>query len=249
MPNIRSGRPRHTRQSLPLQGLFFILLLICGIYALLNSSFFSVSRIIVDGNKQLKTQEIVNLSGITVGTNTFKLKIDEIEKRILLHPLVKKVTVKRLLPGKIKIDLEERVGQGLLPKDGGFYVVDSEGVFLYPVDSIEKINLPIITGVRFGKIKTGQKIKSEGLRSALDYLAIMPPEISTIVSEINCANPENIIMYTIDGVEVRLGNTENATEKLEIYRQVASQKFQQKIQYIDLSYHSKPVVKFYSKPE
>lgn len=248
MPSINSGRHRQYRKrSFPFQGLFFILLLLFGIYSLLNSSFFALEKVTVSGNSQLDKAEIVKLSAISPGINIFKLKTGEIEKKILLHPRVKNVEVKRVLPREVQINMVERTGKGLLPKEGSFAVIDVEAVFLYEVGSIEKMNLPIITGVNAGNFKIGEPIISEGLKDALFYLKVMSPEISAIVSEINVADSENIRMYTIDGVEVKLGNTDKAREKLSIYADVISQKYEEKIQYIDLSYYSKPVVKFLTK--
>ncbi len=247
MPNVNASRAHRTRkQSLPIQGLFFILLLICGGYALLNSSLFALAKTNVIGVRELKPEEVIKLGGINKGTNIFKLKINQIEQKISLHPLVKSVTVTRKLPDGLNVVLTERVPIGVIPQGDSFYAIDREGVFLYEVNSIGKINLPIITGVKIDKVKPGERISSDGLGEAATFLTAMPPEITTVVSEIYCKEPENIIMYTIDSVEVRLGNSDKAKEKLQVYSQVISQKYREKIQYIDLSYQSKPVIKFYS---
>jgi len=221
-----------------------VLLAAVAVFMFIHSAFFAVTQIKVIGVRQLKNQEILKISGLNPGVNIFKANLTEAENKISLHPLVRIVEIKRRLPSSLEINVTERMALGLVVDRGEFLQVDGDGVYLARTSDMNKVNLPLITGIPPKKSAPGEKLDNDEMRAALVYLKNMPLKITATVSEINVRDPNNIKFYTIDGAEVRVGDTERVNEKINLYQEVISRKYSQPIQYIDISYNGRPVLKF-----
>lgn len=246
MPGLRTVK--HTRNQKGrwhiLQSLFFIFIFSMAIYVFLQSSFFRVTDITVNGNKQLTKNEVLALTGVAKGINIFKANLKQAEDKVLLHPLIKQVHIKRSLPSTLIVDVIERKPTALLADKGGFVIVGDDGCYLKKVPNLSTINLPIITGIKPGNVPPGQNITGEGMNTALAYLLAMPANFRATVSEINVSDQNNIRLFTIDGIEVKLGDGTRIPEKMSLCQQVITQKYQNRILYIDISYKGRPVIKF-----
>lgn len=222
----------------------FVLLLALALFMFTQSAFFAVTQIKVQGVRQLKSQEILKISGLNTGLNIFKANLQEAENKIRLDPLVKGVEIKRQLPSSLLINVTERVAIGLVNDRGEFLQVDGDGILLARATDLGKVNLPIITGAPVKKTAPGDKMDSEEIQAALLYLKNIPLKITATISEINVRDPNNIKLYTLDGAEVRVGDTGRVTEKINLYEEVIGRNYAQRIQYLDISYNGRPVIKF-----
>lgn len=250
MPSLQAARHTHRKKRRwhIIQSLFFIFVFSLAVFFFLQSSFFKVREIRVNGNKQFSTEKVVALTGLHIGENIFKANLKQAEAKVALHPLVKLVDISRDLPAAININLTERKAVALAAGPGNFMVIGEDGYCLSKVSSLGSINLPIITGIDPGPAGPGQKIADEKIKPALDYLLAMPENIRATVSEINVADLNNIRMFTIDKAEVRFGDARRAEEKIKLYQEVINQRYSSRILYIDISYRGPPVVKFIDQP-
>lgn len=245
----RSSRGGRRRQLNILQSLFFIVLLVAAGYLLLKSPLFSVKQIRVEGVQTLKVDEVQRLSGINLGINTFKLNLKGIRERVAMSPLVKTVKVTRSYPDAVLIQIEERKAVALLLWKGDYVVVDAEGYYLINIKDFNKANLPIITGIRMGNLTPGKQIPGDGLASALKFIQKMDRNQLANLSEVNGADPHGIVIYTLEGTEVRLGASDRVEEKLALLREALKNSYGRKVDYIDITYEGKPVIKFRDTPE
>ncbi len=245
MPEVRTVRIRSAKggRGHILQSLFFIFVFCLAAYVLLQSSLFRVREITVVGNKQLASNEIIRLTGITKDINIFKANLEQAAGRAALHPMIKLVDIKRDLPATIIIAVTERRPVGILPDRGAFIIVGDDGTYLRKTASLATVNLPIITGVKPVGMP-GQKIADERLKHALNYLLGMSANMWAAVSEVNVSDINNIRVFTIDGVEVKFGDDSRVSEKIKLFQEVISQKYQNRILYINVSYKGRPVIKF-----
>lgn len=234
---------RHVSVVKPLR-VVFVLLSALAIFMFMHSAFFAVTQIRVQGLKQLKNHEIVKISGLNAGLNIFKANLKDAEDKIRLLPLVKDVQIKRRLPSTLEVIITERAALGLVSGRGEFLQVDGEGVLLDGTADLSKVNLPIITGAPAKKTAPGEKVESEEILAALSFLKEMPVNILATISEINVQDSNNIKFYTLDGAEVRVGNTERIADKIRLYEEVVSRNYSRRVQYIDISYKGRPVIKF-----
>lgn len=232
-----------------IQSLFFIFVFSLSAFFFLQSPFFRVREIQIYGNKQLSSEDITTLAGLSRGINIFKADLKLAAEKTALHPLVKDVEIKRELPAVVIIEITERQSIGLAAGQGEFALISDDGFYLSTVKNLGEINLPIITGVNVSSLGPGQKIPDKRIEPALKYLMHMPVSMRATVSEINVSDLNNIRMYTIDRAEVRFGNDERVEDKINLYREVKSQKYDNDIQYIDISYKGSPVIKFIEPAE
>ncbi|PHJ38807.1 cell division protein FtsQ [Desulforamulus profundi] len=238
----RAATPR--KKNHLVQSVFFILLVAAAMYVLLQSPFFQIKTITVNGNRQLSEEEVIQFSGIHRNANIFKISLSEAEKRLSLIPLIKNSEMKRSLPNKIKITVVERKAVALLPVQNGFIKVDADGVYLQKGQIASA--LPIITGLQVKANEPGKPIESETLPVALNALSQLPRSLVMKLSELNINKAGQINLYTIDGVQGRLGLPRDLEYKGMVFQQVVNSLKQpgNQIQYIDLSNPRVPVVKY-----
>lgn len=251
MPSLYSTRhsqPRKRRWHV-IQSLFFIFVFSLAIFFFLQSAFFQVKQIEIQGNKQLRGEQILAMSGISKGVNIFKANLRQAQDKIALQPIVKKVEISRSFPSTIVISMTERQPIGFVANQGHFVVVSEDGYYLARADNLSSLNLPIITGVRIDSSGPGQRIGDQRLQAALDYLLAMPLDMRATVSEVNVTDLNNIRVFTMDKAEVRFGDTGRINDKINLYREVISQQYSGPIQYIDISYRGNPVVKLVEEPK
>lgn len=237
-----TGTPRKKNHFV--QSVFFILLVATVSYILLQSPFFEVKTITVDGNRQLNEQEIKNFSGITLGTNIFKLNLAKAEERLSLVPLLKNTKLERVLPNKIAIHVVERKAVALLPVQNSFIKVDEDGVYLQKGNIASA--LPIITGLNVKVNGPGESIESKYLPIVLNTLEKLPRSLSIKLSEININEAGQVCIYTLEGVQGRMGLPKEIEYKGMVFQQVLNnlEKSGEEIQYVDLSNPKVPVVKY-----
>ncbi len=110
----------------------------------------------IQGNHYVSKEEIFELAGIDFSKDIFEVNTGEIEKRILRHGMIEKVSVTRFLPSALKIKVKER---DLIAVISGSEIsaVDVDGNILiqFPMESV--YDLPVITGFHFQTDSTGMR--------------------------------------------------------------------------------------------
>lgn len=236
-----------------LQSLFFVLLTIGASYLFLQSNFFAINTVQVAGNKTLPAQDIKKLAAVPLDANIFKVDLSQVEEKIKVDPLIKKVVVERAFPSTVEITVEERETVGLIPYHTKYLQVDIEGYCIGQVDNTKYNDYPMITGLKLDKVSPGQNLGTDNVKSAVTYLDVIRRRFGLLsgkISEINVADVNNIRLYTIDNVEVRLGDDNKMEDKLSLLNAFMSQKYEKPVEYVDVSYDSSKITtKFVEQEE
>ncbi|MEW6541465.1 MAG: FtsQ-type POTRA domain-containing protein [Bacillota bacterium] len=215
--------------------LFSIVILVAG-FILVGSPLFEIDTITVEGNLWLQAEEIIAASGLVPGTNIFRAQTGEARDRLEALPAVREARLVREFPSAVRIVVAERVPVALLSIQGEFWEVDVEGV---PVRKKRKgwDDLPVITGVG---------IKNPNLPRTLEAVERLPEEVVAGLSEVWFGEDLRLILYTIDGIEIRLGRLERLEQKGVLLAEVLTlvRDDGRKVEYIDLSEPDKTVVKY-----
>jgi len=115
---------------------------IYGPRALAEVDIFLAEDVDVDGLTWVDAAEILRTAGIDRSTNVWE-PLDELEERIAAHPMVVTVKVRRDLPRRLAVEVQERIPVGLVPTPT-LEAVDGEGRYL-PIDPAGvSIDLPIL---------------------------------------------------------------------------------------------------------
>src|SRR5690606_27987482 len=132
-------------------GLISLCIIIClgamiflGYRTVTASDFFDVKAITVDGEARTSEDEIVNLIKIeTEKTGTWDADLSGIKAKIEKMPFVKRASVSRVLPGKIAVNIEERVPVAVVRLKNGDYLFDAEGNSLAKAQP-DELHMPFV---------------------------------------------------------------------------------------------------------
>lgn len=165
----RSNRNRHSRdgRSLSMPGVSFggvgrfftravsmafvaalILTVSVGLLAgyrwLTTINYFALQNVVVSGCSRLSEEHIRELAGLTPGTNVLALSMDRMRSELSHEPWVDAVTVRRVLPGTITVDVKEKTPSYLVQYQGTLYYADEAGRIIDKVEPGQFVSLPQI---------------------------------------------------------------------------------------------------------
>lgn len=227
------------------ESIFWVLIFLMTGFILLRSPLFEVRQVLVSGNQFLLEEKIHTVAGINIGLNIFKINLATVEENLKMIPMIKEVQVTRALPATVQITIKERRPLGLLSTGEGFIEVDEEGVCLQKA-GVSTPGLPVITGVFIDQSTPGAVIKAERLGDALTVISGLPDDALSKLSEVHVDLDHQIKVYTMEGIQCRLGQATEIPEKGAVLALVLQEIKKQgaKIDYIDLSCAGMPVVKY-----
>ncbi len=109
-----------------------------------SSSYFATQEMEVVGNKRLSAQMIRDISGVKIGDNSLDVSIAKMEQTLLETPWVEAVAVKRVLPDKFVITVQERLPVFWVRKADVLYYADVQGTVIAPVATEHFMSLPTL---------------------------------------------------------------------------------------------------------
>ena len=121
-----------------------ILLLILLFYVQ-QMQYFSLKNIEVQGIKRLSSQDIIALAGIAPQQNIFTLHIGDIYAKLKSSPWIEQLSVRRVLPNTLHIDIKENTAAFWIQKDTTLYYADAFGFPIAPVDQKFFVSLPVLS--------------------------------------------------------------------------------------------------------
>lgn len=222
------------------------ILLSLGLALFLRSDAFAIQHVSVQGLSLISEDEILKLANGIQGQNLLLFDRKALQYKISLHPLVKNVQFQRKLPQTLVINVTERTPTALVVVPKGVIEVDSEGTFLRRLESWPKNTYPVISGIELSEtVGPGQNLANPLLTAALSLLGQAPPELVPQIGELHVNAVEQITLFLTSGVEVRLGQAKDWTDKLKALYQLISDNgytsIQQGVRYIDFT-AAKPVI-------
>lgn len=200
----------------------FLIGLLIGLMAYaLTSPIFNITEIEINGNKKIDKETYVELSGLKLDDNIFNFTKAKVIKKIKQNAYVEKVIIKRKLPTKIEIQIEERVASYLIELENQeFAYINNQGYILEK--SKEELDLTMITGISTSieNIIEGNRLKEEDLER-LQYIiqikdAINNAGIDKKISKIDVTSRTNCILtLEKEAKEVHIGSVnDNLSGKL-----------------------------------
>ncbi|MFZ3101102.1 MAG: FtsQ-type POTRA domain-containing protein [Desulfitobacteriaceae bacterium] len=238
-------QPKKTNTSF-LYLMVLIILISLGLVFFLRSGFFAVQKVDFQGLSNIPVGEMQKLAGLVQGENIFLFDQNVLSRRLNLHPLVQNVSFQRKLPHTLIVQVTERTPFALVLVPKGILEVDSQGVFLRRLESWPNKDNPVIDGMSISESAgPGQNISTPPLTSALLLLGQAPKALLPLIGEVHVNSIQQMTLFLISGVEVRLGQAEDWKAKLASLFQLLNDKgyqsFQQGVRYIDFT-AAKPVI-------
>lgn len=205
-----------------------VVLIIGGIVYFLLSPFFNIKEIEISGNKKITDEEVISLSQIQLDENIFKVIKSNVEKNIKQNAYIENVKIKRELPTKVTITIEEREPSYIIAFANAYAYINNQGYFLEI--SKDKLELPIITGYSTNEedIQTGRRLCIEDLQKLDDVLQIMKSaesnEIANLITKINISDKQNYILeLNSEKKTVQMGDISNLSTKMLYIKSIIEQ--------------------------
>ena len=191
----------------------------------LLSPLFNILEIKVVGNQKITSEKIINMSGIIINENAFKIDTKQAIINISQEPYIEKVEIKRVLPSTIEIQVKERQATFMLEFANGYVYINNQGYMLEI--SEEKLEIPIITGyiTPVENIVPGNRLQTDDLKKMKAVLKIMETarsnEIEKMITKIDISNDRN---YTLilegEGKTAYLGDASNINTRIQYLKLV-----------------------------
>ncbi|MCW8893534.1 MAG: FtsQ-type POTRA domain-containing protein [Deltaproteobacteria bacterium] len=222
-------------------GVFFVTQL------LLASDLFRIDQVSVKGSQRLSDQQVVDLSDVQVGVNTFNLDLNLIGRKIEENPWVQQARVQRIFPRQIGVHIQERQPVAIVNL-GYLYYLDNQGEIFKVLDANDKLNFPIITGFEYEKAQGHDEGYAQRLTQIVSLLSdLRQRELFNLdqISEIHQDVDGGLSLFTFDGsVKIKLGQS-GYREKLDRLERIYAE-LQPKLRmldYIDLNVEEKVIVR------
>jgi cell division septal protein FtsQ len=166
---------------------------------------FKVREIEIKGNHSLSEEDLLNITDIK-RDNIIKIDIEDLRTKILKSPWVKEATVRREFPGRISIQLAERVPMAIIDYGDSFYLVDGEGVIIARTRDREGYLLPLISGIDLSESRIGERSTSKGVPEGLTLLRFLKDNgLGLGDIEIVAKEPEDLTL-NLAGKQIKIGS-------------------------------------------
>ena len=206
--------------------------------------------------------EAVELAGVGVGDDILALSPDSVRARLERHPRVAHARVKRTWRRTVRLELEERPPVAVwLERD--LCEVAADGTVLgaapraglpgWPLTGSggrepRGVDLPILSGLPVKTPDAGGVLDEEGPRQALAFLALLRTYDrggEDWISEVWAAEPDGLVMVTLGGVRVRIGDGRLSRRKVEALLAVLDRvrREGEQVLYVDARFRNQVVIK------
>ena len=205
---------------------------------------FAVMAVEVRGASRVPPQRILETSGIVRGTNLWRIDPDRVRARLESLPEIRRADVVRELPNRVSILVEERRPFTLVHA-ARLHWVDEDGRLLGEERHAVATEVPVIRGLSEDELVTMRTSPGPRARAAIALIRALLRTGSALAAEISesdMSRPEGPVLYTIDGVEVRLGS-EEWEERLARLEGVLAQVATQDVHGVDLRFRDQVVLK------
>lgn len=235
------GNSRMKKFIILIKILLFCTLIFAVVILVLLSPVYNINSVNVYGTKKYSKERIISASGIETGSNGFKEIGSSIENIFTLRygkaeqaiknslPWIRDVSVKYLVPDRVRIKVSDRIPFASITFPGGFLLLDEDG---YAIEFMNesKDGYPVVKGVRLGRYKLGQAVQplNEGsLENAYKVIDIIkesdengPYDIYEFVKEIDIENSKEIKLFINDSFVVNLGNMVDINYKITFMKNI-----------------------------
>ncbi len=235
---------------------WLIAIFLFSLFALISSlqwkNHLLVRQVIVEGEKILTKEEIVQLAKLSPSQMMREMNLYDVQRNIQSHTFVKQVIANRDAPSTLRLTIQERkpIAIVLLHGRTEIYYVDDEGYILPHLMSQSIYDIPVISGLdSVQTLKVGARTNNFDVLAAVEVLKTaerINTELFHLISEIRVRNGHDMVMYSFDsGLPIIFGQGD-AVKKLikfdSFWKQFVNDVHAENVEYIDLRFEDQVVV-------
>ncbi len=176
-----------------------------------HSDIFSVRIVDMNSCTRVSRDEIsAILKGVARG-NIWSLSKEEIGRRILSHPFVREVTVRKAFPDKLVVTIEEREPVAMINLDALYYV-DERGTIFKRLTAYDAKTFPILTGFSRDDLAAKDPVTIRNLKKTIELLRHAEAgALSRNISEVHYDAQDGYTLVTRDfGLQLKIGTMDFA---------------------------------------
>ena len=174
-----------------------------------RSAIFSLRFVDMNPCAHVSGDEITGiLKGVGQG-NVWSLSKEEIGRRVLSHPYVREVAVRKAFPDKLVVRIEEREPVAMINLDALYYV-DERGDIFKRLTAYDPKNFPILTGFSRDDLLAKDPVTIRNLKRTIDLLRYAETgSLSRNISEVHYDAQDGYTLVTRDhGLQLKIGTME-----------------------------------------
>lgn len=212
----RIMKQRQRRRSL-LRFFLITVLVFAFILFIFNTKLFGLKKIVVTGNKNLSSEEIIRTSELKIGENILKLSLSEAKAKIKTNPYVDDVHLTRSSKDTVTIEVKERLIAAEFLSDSNYIYIDEKGNVLENNKSYKE-GYPLIKNFDKTHLEQGENFYNTEVGASLEELIT---EISAggLVKEIKSIEKNADLEVTLNyrsGLVVQLGELKDIRYKMKV---------------------------------
>ena len=214
------AKAAHERRKTHVFFRFLILLAIVTVGVVVaQQTIFRLETVYVIGNEEKTPQQVVMSSGLARGHNMLSIEEKDIAKSMEQDHTIIFKGMQKEYPSTIYLYIEERKVVAAMQWLGMLYTLDGQGmVMTVENSSILPAGLPVVTGFKADSVMVGHLLDVREARQLEAYQLIMyeleQQAYANQISAINLSDADNLYLVTLEGVTVRLGDSEHMEDKI-----------------------------------
>ena len=180
---------------------------------------FVVHSVVVEGNRFISAEEIMQTGGVSIGDSMFTLDTAAVAEKINEHQYLTCNSVWRDFPDRVFINVTEPQPVATANWMGSLVMLGQDGVVMEITGQIDiELAVPVITGASIKSARVGEAVtygvagQAEAVEAVLE--AIDWQGFTGEISEINVGTLDDLYLVTVDGLIIRLGDSEKLDEKI-----------------------------------
>lgn len=180
---------------------------------------FVVHSVVVEGNRFISAEEIMQTGGVSIGDSMFTLDTAAVAEKINAHQYLTCNSVWRDFPDRVFINVTEHQPVATANWMGSLVMLGQDGVVMEITGQIDiELAVPVITGASIKSARVGEAVtygvagQAEAVEAVLE--AIDWQGVTGEISEINVGTLDDLYLVTVDGLIIRLGDSEKLDEKI-----------------------------------
>lgn len=187
---------------------------------------FNITNITVEGNKVLKSEEIIKVSQTGRGYNLFRTSKSKAKKNLLKMPYIKGVKIKKILPTTLKIIVTEEDAAAYVVNGKNFVAINKEGRVLEVAKKMRD-GIMKMPGLKVSESTPGEiiKYKSNVTKEIQDLCMekLSENELIKKVAVLDISNASSVKIEFNNGLLAQIGNTDEIDYKIKMLDTVLNQ--------------------------
>ncbi len=200
---------------------------------ILTAPYFEIKEVAVQGNDRLSSDQILGWANIPLKRSIFAVNIKEISQTVASKSQIKKVEIRRILPAKVLIVVEERLPFAYLSRGKELFEVCDDGVIIKK--TIDSTDLPSI------RVDSSFSLKEKLSREV--NILLMAQQLGLHFLELDMRNRDALVGILESGIKIYLGKGDHLDylsylpSLLEVYREK-----EEGVEYIDIRFNEQIIV-------